>query len=110
MREDPLADEKARLVHAPRHLGERAALLLPEPLIRPGLIAIETALGLLRLPPYWSAQGAWFFGRRHRFDDAATRSELGLKPIALDQTVEDAIRWMARTGHISQRLAGKLAA
>ena len=31
MREDALADEQAGLVHAPRHLGERAILLLLEP-------------------------------------------------------------------------------
>lgn len=42
-------------------------------------------------------------------DDSITRKEFGIEPRPLEQTFADTIRWMVEAGHLSPRLAGKLA-
>lgn len=44
-----------------------------------------------------------------KMDDSATRKEFGIEPKPLDETFFDTIKWMVETGHLSPRLAGRLA-
>jgi hypothetical protein len=59
-----------------------------------------------RLP--WHGEGIWVMNCAARCDDSTTRSELGLEPRGLQETVADTVRWLVDTGHISPAEAGRL--
>jgi nucleoside-diphosphate-sugar epimerase len=47
--------------------------------------------------------------QRTRFDDSATREELGVTPRSLERTFTDSVRWMREANHLTPRQAGLLA-
>ncbi len=60
-----------------------------------------------RLP--WDAEGIWVMNCAARCDDSKTRSELGLEPRPLRDTLSDTIRWLIEVGHLTPHDAGRLA-
>ena len=54
-------------------------------------------------------EGVVFLRERTRFDDSATREELGVTPRSLEQTFTDSVRWLREAGHLTPRQAGLLA-
>ena len=54
-------------------------------------------------------QAVYIGSLNHSIDDSLTRERFGMESIPFEQSVSDAIRWMHQHGHISSRLAGKLA-
>jgi dihydroflavonol-4-reductase len=60
-----------------------------------------------RLP--WDAEGIWVMNCAARCDDSKTRSELGLEPRPLHETLADTVRWLVEAGRLSPREAGHLA-
>src|SRR5215472_7406077 len=60
-----------------------------------------------RLP--WSAESIWIVNCDARCDDSKTRQELHLVPRPLRETFADTVRWLAETGHLTPRQAGRLA-
>ncbi len=59
-----------------------------------------------RLPVNY--QAVYVTGLSSRMDDSATRSEFGIEPRPIEETLADTIRWMAQDGHLKPRLAGGL--
>jgi dihydroflavonol-4-reductase len=53
--------------------------------------------------------GIWFLTRNISVDDSKTRRDFGLAPRPLAGSFSDMVRWMATTGKIDKKLAGKLA-
>ena len=51
---------------------------------------------------------AWVLALDARSDDTTTRRELGLGPRPLDDTLRDTVRWMAASGVITERQAGRI--
>jgi dihydroflavonol-4-reductase len=60
-----------------------------------------------RLP--WDAEGIWVMNCAARCDDSKTRSELGLEPRPLQETLADTVRWLVEVGRLSPHEAGHLA-
>jgi dihydroflavonol-4-reductase len=60
-----------------------------------------------RLP--WDGEGIWVMNCATRCDDSKTRSELGLEPRPLHETLADTVRWLVEAGRLSPREAGHLA-
>jgi dihydroflavonol-4-reductase len=60
-----------------------------------------------RLP--WDGEGIWVMNCAARCDDSETRSELGLEPRPLRETLADTVRWLVEVGRITPREAGRLA-
>jgi dihydroflavonol-4-reductase len=60
-----------------------------------------------RLP--WDAEGIWVLNCAARCDDSKTRSEFGLEPRPLRETLADTVRWLLEVGHLTSREAGRLA-
>jgi nucleoside-diphosphate-sugar epimerase len=60
-----------------------------------------------RLP--WDAEGIWVMNCAARCDDSKTRSELGLEPRPLRDTLADTVRWLVEVGHLTPSEAGRLA-
>ena len=60
-----------------------------------------------RLP--WSAESIWIVNCDARCDDSKTRQELHLVPRPLRETFADTVHWLAETGHLTPRQAGRLA-
>jgi dihydroflavonol-4-reductase len=60
-----------------------------------------------RLP--WDAEGIWVMNCAARCDDSKTRSELGLEPRPLRDTLVDTVRWLVEVGHLTPSEAGRLA-
>jgi nucleoside-diphosphate-sugar epimerase len=60
-----------------------------------------------RLP--WQGEGIWVMNCAARCDDSKTRSELGLQPRPLRETITDTVHWLAEVGHITPAEAGRLA-
>ena len=60
-----------------------------------------------RLP--WQGEGIWVMNCAARCDDSQTRSELGLEPRPLRETLADTVRWLVDVGHLSPAEAGRLA-
>jgi dihydroflavonol-4-reductase len=60
-----------------------------------------------RLP--WDGEGIWVMNCAARCDDSKTRSELGLEPRPLQETLADTVRWLVEAGRLSPREAGHLA-
>jgi dihydroflavonol-4-reductase len=46
--------------------------------------------------------------RDTRFDDSAARTELGIEPTPLRDTVADTVRWLVESGRVPARRAGRL--
>ena len=61
-----------------------------------------------RLP--FGHEGTWIVTQCRGTDDTATREELGIEPLPLEQTLADTIRWMVEAAHLPPKLAGDLAA
>src|SRR5262249_23893659 len=61
-----------------------------------------------RLP--FGYQGAWIITSCAGMDDTATRAELGIEPLSLEQTLADTIRRMVQAGRLPPKLAGELVA
>jgi dihydroflavonol-4-reductase len=59
-----------------------------------------------RLP--WDAEGIWVMNCAARCDDSKTRSELGLEPRPLQETLAGTVRWLVEVGRLSPREAGRL--
>jgi nucleoside-diphosphate-sugar epimerase len=60
-----------------------------------------------RLP--WQGEGIWVMNCAARCDDSKTRSEFGLQPRPLRETLADTVRWLVEVGHVSPAEAGRLA-
>jgi nucleoside-diphosphate-sugar epimerase len=60
-----------------------------------------------RLP--WDAEGIWVLNCAAQCDDSKTRSELGLEPRPLRETLADTVRWLVEVGRVSPHEAGRLA-
>jgi dihydroflavonol-4-reductase len=60
-----------------------------------------------RLP--WDAEGIWVMNCAARCDDSKTRSELGVEPRPLRETLADTVRWLVEAGQVTPREAGRLA-
>jgi nucleoside-diphosphate-sugar epimerase len=60
-----------------------------------------------RLP--WDAEGIWVMNCAARCDDSDTRSELGVEPRPLRDTLADTVRWLVAVGRLTPREAGRLA-
>jgi dihydroflavonol-4-reductase len=60
-----------------------------------------------RLP--WSGESIWILNCDARCDDSRTRDELQLQPRPLRETFADTVQWLAETGHLTPRQAGRLA-
>jgi hypothetical protein len=60
-----------------------------------------------RLP--WQGEGIWVMNCAARCDDSKTRSEFGLEPRPLPETLVDTIRWLVDVGQLSPAEAGRLA-
>ena len=60
-----------------------------------------------RLP--WSAESIWIVNCDARCDDSKTRDELQFEPRPLRETFADTVHWLAETGHLTPRHAGRLA-
>lgn len=61
----------------------------------------------VRLP--YNHQAVYVASLCHRCDDSRTRADFGIEPPPLADTLSDTIRWMAQAGHLSSRLAGRVA-
>src|SRR6266487_723960 len=61
-----------------------------------------------RLP--WQGEGIWVMNCAAHCDDSQTRSELGLEPRPLSETLTDTVRWLVEVGHLRPAEAGRLAA
>lgn len=61
----------------------------------------------LRLPVNF--QATYVASLAHTSDDSSTRADFGIEPRPLEDTLSDTIRWMAQQGHLSAKLAGRLA-
>ena len=61
-----------------------------------------------RLP--WQGEGIWVMNCAARCDDSKTRSEFGLEPRPLRETIADTLRWLVEVGHLSPTEAGRLPA
>jgi nucleoside-diphosphate-sugar epimerase len=61
-----------------------------------------------RLPATLCYQGVVGVAAGVHMDDSATRSAFAMEPRPLEQTVAGQLRWMATTGRIHPRLAGRL--
>jgi nucleoside-diphosphate-sugar epimerase len=59
-----------------------------------------------RLP--WDGEGIWVMNCAARCDDSKTRSEFGLEPRPLRETLADTVRWLVEAGHLKPREAGRL--
>ena len=57
----------------------------------------------------WSAESIWIINCDARCDDSKTRDELQLQPRPLRETFADTVHWLAQTGHLTPRQAGRLA-
>lgn len=105
----PTIDELLRVMR--EKTGRRIpVLVLPERMVRGGLIALGKAVALVGLHSPWSAEGASFFGLSHQVEHSRTQSEFGLEPTPFEQTLADSIAWLAAHEHVSRQLAGRLAA
>src|SRR5262245_58004659 len=60
-----------------------------------------------RLP--WDGEGIWVMNCAARCDDSKTRSEFGLEPRPLRETLVDTVQWLVETDHLTPRQAGRLA-
>jgi dihydroflavonol-4-reductase len=60
-----------------------------------------------RLP--WDAEGIWVMNCAARCDDSKMRSEFGLEPRPLRETLADTARWLVEAGQLTPREAGRLA-
>lgn len=60
-----------------------------------------------RLP--WSGESMWIVNCDARCDDSTTRHELHFEPRPLRETFADTVHWLAETGHLTPRQAGRLA-
>lgn len=56
-----------------------------------------------------SFQAVYIGSLNHSIDDSLTRERFGMEAIPFERSVSDTIRWMYENGHVSTRLAGKLA-
>jgi nucleoside-diphosphate-sugar epimerase len=88
--------------------GRRIPSALVPPWVLTGLVRPLDALQR-RLPFHIPAggEGAHTLVCATRFDDSPARDELGVQPRTPHDTLADTVRWLAESGHISRRLAGK---
>jgi nucleoside-diphosphate-sugar epimerase len=59
-----------------------------------------------RLP--WQGEGIWVMNCAARCDDSKTRSEFGLEPRPLRETIADTIRWLVEVGQLTPAESGRL--
>ena len=64
----------------------------------------------LHVPTPFSYEGAWFLMHREAFDASAVELDLGVSMRPVEETLEDAFRWLVEAGHVNGRRAGRLAA
>jgi nucleoside-diphosphate-sugar epimerase len=60
-----------------------------------------------RLP--WDGEGIWVMNCAARCDDSKTRSEFGIEPHPLRETLTDTVQWLVEIGRLTPREAGRLA-
>ncbi len=66
---------------------------------------------LQRLLPFrlpYNFQAVYCVDLGHRSDDSTTRSDFGIEPRPLSETITDTVRWLAQQGHVAPRLIGSL--
>jgi dihydroflavonol-4-reductase len=71
--------------------------------------AADAVQGRVRTRLPWDAEGIWVMNCAARCDDSKTRSELGLEPRPLQETLADTVRWLVEAGRLTPREAGHLA-
>jgi dihydroflavonol-4-reductase len=54
-------------------------------------------------------RGIWVLNCAAQCNDSKTRSELGLEPRPLRETLADTVRWLVEVGRVSPHEAGRLA-
>lgn len=84
---------------------EMSAGLLLGPL---RLLEVASQALSVRLPATYHSMYVAFAD--NHIDDNRTRSELGLTPRPVEETLTDMIRWMVDTGRVSPTMAGRLVA
>jgi dihydroflavonol-4-reductase len=60
----------------------------------------------MRLP--WDGEGIWVMNCAARCDDSKTRSEFGIEPHPLGETLTDTVQWLVEIGRLTPREAGRL--
>jgi dihydroflavonol-4-reductase len=86
-------------------------LVMPAPVVGP----TASVMGAVqrRLPERWhypaDREGVEIIRRSTRFDGTAAQEEFGIVPRPLRDTVADMVRWLAESGRIPPRRAGRLA-
>jgi nucleoside-diphosphate-sugar epimerase len=98
------------LFRALRHLTGRRLPALPTP----NVVALATARALDlvqravpgRMP--LGREAIYIATRRVRTDDSRARTELGVEPPRLEETLTDTIRWMVEAGRIPAKVAGRV--
>jgi nucleoside-diphosphate-sugar epimerase len=60
----------------------------------------------MRLP--WDGEGIWVMNCAARCDDSKTRSEFGIEPRPLGETLTDTVQWLVEIGRLTPREAGRL--
>jgi nucleoside-diphosphate-sugar epimerase len=85
-------------------------VVLPGPVIGPSTRLIDAVHRLL--PQRWhypgDREGVEIARRDTRFDDSTARTELGVEPTPLQDTVADTVRWLVESGRVPARRAGRL--
>jgi nucleoside-diphosphate-sugar epimerase len=85
-------------------------LTLPGSIIGPTVALIEAVQR--RLPQRWhypaDREGIEIWRRATRFDDSAARTDFGIDPIPLPQTIADTVRWLVESGRVPARRAPRL--
>ncbi len=85
-------------------------LVLPGTVIAPSARLIDAVHR--RLPQRWrypaDREGVEIIRRDTRFDDSTARTELGIEPRPLRDTIADTVRWLVESGRVPPRRAPRL--
>jgi nucleoside-diphosphate-sugar epimerase len=85
-------------------------LVLPGPVIGPSTRLIDAVHRWL--PERWhypaDREGVEIVLRDTRFDDSAARTEFGIEPTPLRDTIADTVRWLVESGRVPARRAPRL--
>jgi nucleoside-diphosphate-sugar epimerase len=85
-------------------------LVLPGPVIGPSTRLIDAVHRWL--PERWhypaDREGVEIVLRDTRFDDSAARTEFGIEPTPLRDTIADTVRWLVKSGRVPARRAPRL--
>lgn len=84
-------------------------IVVPPAIVGPMTASVDALHRLLPTSWHFPAdhEGAMVSAADTRMDDSAARTELRIEPRAFEETVRDTVVWMARSGHIPRRAAGR---